>query len=305
MKRPLLLPLVYALGLLFSEAGQGDTGSTNQPLFRFGVVADVQYADKEPQGKRRYRAALGKLRACVAEFNRQDLAFVVNLGDAIDGHGAASAAELADVAGVFAQLKAPVRHAIGNHCLEVDRPTLMRTLKLKSSYYEFEVRDWRFIVLDGMDVSVKAPKGSEPALQAQQYLARSPSLPTYNGALGPGQLAWLKQQLAEARQRRQKAVVFCHHPSLPAASVAGLTLWNAVEVESAMASAGCVVAYIAGHDHQGWHVQGHGIHHLTLQGMVDAPDDANAYAVIEVFADRLAVRGVGAVPNRVLPFGTQ
>jgi 3',5'-cyclic AMP phosphodiesterase CpdA len=295
--------MVYAVGLLFSEPGRSDTGATNQPLFRFGVIADVQYADKEAQGKRHYRAALEKLRACVAQLNQQDLAFVVNLGDLIDGHGAASASELATVAGVLAQLKAPVRHVIGNHCLEVNRPTLLKTLNLNSPYYEFQVQSWRFIVLDGMDVSVKAPKGSLEARRAQEYLARSPNLPTYNGAVGAGQLAWLKQTLAEARQRKQKVVVFCHHPSLPLASLAGLTLWNAAEVESALAEAGCVAAYVAGHDHPGWYVQQRGIHHLTIPAMLEAPDDANAYAIVEVFADRLVVRGVGTVPSRVLPLG--
>jgi 3',5'-cyclic AMP phosphodiesterase CpdA len=300
MKLP-LLPLVCGLGLLLSKPSQSDNRSTGQPLFRFGVIADVQYADKEPQGNRRYRAALEKLQACVAELNRQDLAFVVNLGDLIDGQGAAAASELATVAGVFAQLKAPVRHVIGNHCLEVDRPALMKTLKLRSPYYEFEVQGWRFIVLDGMDISVKAPKGSVEAAQAQQYLARSPGLPTYNGAIGPGQLAWLKQRLAEARQRKQKVVVFCHHPSSAAASTIAHTLWNAAEVESALAEAGCVAAYFAGHDHQGGYARHHGIHHVTIPGLLEAPENANAYAVVEVFADQLAVRGVGTVPSRVLP----
>lgn len=299
MKLP-LLPLVCGVGLLFCGPGRSDIGSTNQPLFRFGVIADVQYADKEPQSKRRFRAALEKLRACVGQLNQQDLAFVVNLGDLIDGHGAASAAELATVAGVLAQLKAPVRHVIGNHCLEVDRPALLKTLRLDSPYYEFEVKGWRFIVLDGMDISVKAPKGSPEARQAQQYLARSPNLATYNGAIGATQLAWLKQTLADASRRKQKVIVFCHHPTLPVASLAGITLWNAAEVESALAAAGCTRAYIAGHDHQGWYAQQDGIHHLTIPGMVDAPDESNAYAVVEVFADRLVVHGVGTVPSRVL-----
>jgi 3',5'-cyclic AMP phosphodiesterase CpdA len=300
-----LLTLVCGLGLLLSRPGQSDTGATNEPQFRFGIIADVQYADKEPEGQRHYRAALAKLQVCVPDLNRQDLAFVVNLGDLIDGHGAASAAELATVARVFAQLKAPVRHVIGNHCLEVDRPTLMKTLKLRSAYYQFQVRNWRFLVLDGMDVSVKSPKGSPAARAAQEYLARNPKLPIYNGALGAEQLAWLKQRLAEARQRRQKVIVFCHHPALPAASGPATTLWNAAQVESALAAAGSVAAYFAGHDHKGGYAQQHGIHHVTIPAMLEAPNDGNAYAVVEVFADRLVVRGVGAVPSRVLPLPTE
>src|SRR5262249_53684396 len=61
--------------------------STTEPLFRFGVIADPQYAPIEPNlGLNRYPAnSLIKLQEAIAEFNRHDLAFVVTLGDIIDG----------------------------------------------------------------------------------------------------------------------------------------------------------------------------------------------------------------------------
>ncbi|CAI5460397.1 unnamed protein product [Closterium sp. Yama58-4] len=63
-----------------------------QPLFSFGVVADIQYADKDTRTssdgrQQRYREAPGKLAAAVAAFNEAQppLSAVVTLGDIVDG----------------------------------------------------------------------------------------------------------------------------------------------------------------------------------------------------------------------------
>jgi len=273
---------------------------TEQALFRFGVVADVQYADKPTQGKRRYSESADKLRACVADFNRQKLAFVANLGDSIDGDGEKSAADMTLIAGICRQLTCPVRHVIGNHCLMVPRPTLLKELELKSPYYEFARERWRFLVLDGMDVSLKSPDGSKQAKQAEDYLAKNPKLSKYAGALGKGQMTWLRAQLADASRRKQRVIVFCHHPILAAASSPAAVLWNAAEVEALLVQSGRVVAWINGHDHKGGYAFANGIHHLTVHGMIESPTGGNSYAIASVFATRITVEGKGTTPSRVL-----
>jgi hypothetical protein len=50
-------------------------------------------------------------------------------------------------------------HVIGNHCLKLPRDYLQARLEIESNktYYDFtipEVSGWRFIVLDGTDISV-------------------------------------------------------------------------------------------------------------------------------------------------------
>ncbi len=62
------------------------------PLFQFGVIADVQYADADDAwdfhklSKRRYRHALVAFAKAVAEWNSvPTLAFVAQLGDLMDG----------------------------------------------------------------------------------------------------------------------------------------------------------------------------------------------------------------------------
>ena len=59
----------------------------DKTLFSFGLVADVQYGNKENnvERKRYYKDAIGKLETCVANFNKLPLEFVINLGDIIVG----------------------------------------------------------------------------------------------------------------------------------------------------------------------------------------------------------------------------
>ncbi|MCX6900028.1 MAG: metallophosphoesterase [Verrucomicrobia bacterium] len=290
-----LLTAVWFSVLLSTFAQQAE-----QPLFRFGIVADVQYANKPARGKRHYNESADKLRACVADFNQQQLAFVANLGDSIDGDGDKSAADLALIASIFRQLTCPVRHVIGNHCLTVPRPALLKELGLKSPYYEFAHERWRFLVLDGMDVSLKSPDGSKQTKQAEDYLAKNPKLNKYAGALGEEQIAWLREQLADAARQKQRVIVFCHHPILAAASSPAAVLWNAAEVEALLVQSGCVVAWINGHDHKGGYALAKGIHHLTVSGMIESPTGGNSYAIASAFATRIAVEGKGTTPSRVL-----
>lgn len=276
------------------------TPASPEPLFRFGVIADIQYADKPVPGPRQYRASLAKLDRCIAWLNRQPLSFVANLGDIIDGNGPRSAEDLARVMEHLKPLEAPWRHVIGNHCLELDRSVLMPALGLSAPWYGFTQNDWRFLVLDGMDVSIKAPKDSPSGRAAREYLDVNPKLPTYNGALGPAQLEWLKAQLAAARAAGQRVIVFCHHPVLPAASDASSILWNGAEVVELLVEAGCVAAWFNGHDHRGGYAESRGIHFVTFPGLVEAPVDQAACAIVEVNADRLVIQGFGTVPSRTL-----
>lgn len=68
------------------------TSNSAPPAFRFGVIADVQYADMDDSSNfagtrtRRYRHSLRVLEEAVAYWNDQvpDAAFVAQLGDLID-----------------------------------------------------------------------------------------------------------------------------------------------------------------------------------------------------------------------------
>jgi manganese-dependent ADP-ribose/CDP-alcohol diphosphatase len=95
-------------------------------------------------------------------------------------------------------------------------------------------------------------------------------------------------------------VVLGHLPILLQASGPYYLLWDHAQVLELLEASPSVIAYLAGHDHSGGYAEQAGIQHLTLPGMLEAPEGTNAYAVVEVWPDRLEVRGVGEVTDRVL-----
>ena len=274
-----------------------------KPVLSFGVVADVQYADKDTQGERRYRESIQKLERCVAHWNGQLLAFAIQLGDIIDGNQTREMThrDLDKVLFVCRKSKTKVHHVIGNHCLAVPRAELQKELGLKKGYYAFTHGHWRFIVLDTMDVSVMGrPEDSENYEAARQYLERHPEARSYNGAVGDEQGRWLRDRLAEAAKANQRVMVFGHHPLVEAASHPDLLAWNHEEIAAILEDSGCVVAYFNGHDHAGGYAFRNGIHYVTLEGMVEAPSGGDACGIVHVYRDRLVIEGTGTLAGRTL-----
>lgn len=276
---------------MFALTGSG----LGQPLFSFGAIADCQYAD-QPETKRKYRQSVGKLTECVAALNEKDLAFVVHLGDFIDKDWKSF-----DVVGpIFERLRAPRYHVLGNHDFSVAderKKDVPKRLAMKSRYYDFSHGGYRFIVLDGNDISLIAyPKGSEQYKRAEAFhrALKRPS-PSWNGAVSDKQVAWLEETLSKADAAGEKAVLFCHFPVYPANNH---NLWNDTKIGRMIESHGSVVAYINGHNHAGNYGERNGVHYLTLKGMVDTT--TTAYSVIEVYQDRLEVVGFGRQERRTL-----
>ena len=77
-------------------------------MISFGVIADIQYADKEASGSREYRNTLRNLASCIADLNGRKPAFTVQLGDFVDGDGA----DMPKVSALFGTLRMPIHHAI-------------------------------------------------------------------------------------------------------------------------------------------------------------------------------------------------
>ena len=280
------------------------TSCINNQQFSFGVIADVQYADRDTWESRNYRKAIDKLAESITELNKSDAAFVVQLGDAIDG-GEGAAGALEEVVAEFDKLNVPIYHVIGNHDLwDIDRQSVFEKLGLKSWYYDFEQGGWRFIVLDTMDIAVTGGWGedSENYRRGREVLDElikrdAPNAVEWSGGVGAGQMDWLRKILADAENKGQKVIVFGHIPLMPPEEIH--TLWNSEEVVKVLQSYDCVKAYFAGHRHGGGYDEDGGIHYPTIEGVVDAPDE-NAYAIVHVFSDRLEIEGIGKVPDRVL-----
>ena len=276
-------------------------GEATAADFTFGVVADCQYKDAEPRGVRHYRASLEKLEAAVAHLNTMDLAFVIHLGDFID----ADFGSFDVVSPIYAKLKMPKYHALGNHDFAVapeKKAEVPARMGMAARYYDFVVKGWRFIVLDGNDISmISRPSVSDEYKQAQAMcqelkLRKAPNAYSWNGAVGAKQLDWLKERLAAATRAGEKAVIFCHFPVFPANAH---NLWNDHEVIKTIESYDCVAAYMNGHNHAGNYGVKNGVDYVTVAGMVDTAD-TNAYGWTAVHRDGLKLVGKGRVSDRAM-----
>ena len=264
--------------------------------FSFGAIADCQYCSGPNRGSRHYSSSVKKLHQCVRELNSHDLKFVIHLGDFIDR----DYASFDKVLPIYQSLKMPAYHALGNHDFDVAdkwKAKVPERMGMKSKYYDFSIDDWRFIVLDGNDVSFHAyPKDSSEYREAEVYYRENKiRSPRWNGAVGEKQLTWMKEVLKGAEKKGEKVVLYCHFPVYPADPH---NLWNAKEVISILETFSCVKAYINGHNHKGKYGQKNGIHYLTLKGMVET--ESNAYSIIGIFQDRIKVIGYGRESDRIL-----
>ncbi len=266
--------------------------------FSFGAIADCQYCAGPNRGSRHYASSAGKLTECVAELNKHDLEFVIHLGDFIDR----DYSSFDKVLPIYQSLQMPAYHALGNHDFEVAdelKGKVVERMGMKSKYYEFSVEDWRFIVLDGNDVSFHAyPKNSPRYKDAERYYRENKiRSPRWNGAVGSEQVAWLRKILQKAEKQKEQVAVFCHFPVYPADPH---NLWNAGEIISLFEEFSCVKAYINGHNHKGKYGQKNGIHYLTLKGMVET--EMNAYSIISVAENCLDLKGYGREKDLTLNF---
>lgn len=276
-----------------SAASTGAAGSA----FAIGVIADCQYADADSVGERQYRLAPQKLAECIDDFNGRELAFVVHLGDFTDREWRSFDV----VEPILEHARAPHHHVLGNHDFSVEdarKELVPARMGLPTRWRSFVERGWRFVILDGNDVSLVAhPRGSPRDVASRAWRAEhAPTKPEWGGALGAEQCAWLAHELELADAAGERAILFCHYPLRPAN---GNELWNADEVLDLIAAHPSVAAWINGHEHSGNYVLERGIHCVTIHGMLDHFD--NAYAVLELSDARLELDGAGRQPDLTLP----
>ncbi|GAC1042004.1 metallophosphoesterase [Rhizobium sp. No.120] len=274
------------------------------PLFRFGVIADPQYADLAPNlTLNRYPAkSLDKLREAIEEFNRHDLDFVVTLGDIIDREWKSFDAVLP----VYETLHHRKHFLLGNHDFAVAPDhlgTVPARVGMPSAYYDFSLSGYRFIALDGNEVSLFAsPEGDPRRQEAKDRMkaledAGAPNGQRWNGAIGDTQFDWLAKKLRQAKTEGEKVIILNHYPIFPG------NAHNALDSDrmlSLLAGHDHVVAYLNGHNHAGNFGLSDGTYFVNFKGMVDT-EDTSAYAIVSVYEDRLEISGFGRETSRTLP----
>lgn len=291
-----LYVFILALATISALTGLPGVSWVASPPFSFGVIADCQYCDGEPSDVRYYRDSPAKLQASVDHLNTLDLDFTVHLGDFIDRDWASFDV----VAPIYQSLKHPAYFVLGNHDYSVadDKKSQVHTkLGMPARYYDFTVKGWRFVALDGNDISFHAyPRDSDEYRATQAYyINHKITLPTWNGAIGSAQLKWLQGVLDDATAKGESVILMAHFPVFPENVH---NLWNASEVISLIEANPCVKAYLNGHNHHGNYGKQKGVHYITFKGMVDTQE--NAYAYVEVTDTALRITGFGREKNRDL-----
>ncbi|MDR0541344.1 MAG: metallophosphoesterase, partial [Dysgonamonadaceae bacterium] len=209
--------IVITFTLFFSLMGVSAQNDT--PIIKFGLIADIQYADCDASGSRFYRNSLKKLDDCVDSLNGKKVEFTINLGDVIDR----KFADLDSVLPRLNRLKNKVYNTTGNHDYGgiSDNAILFKKLNMPSEYYSFKKKNWIFIILNTNEISSYANiSGTAKEQELQVMLNRIKSSggrqgASWNGGISGKQLKWLDDILAKAEKSGNKVLVFSHHPLYP------------------------------------------------------------------------------------------
>jgi predicted phosphodiesterase len=195
--------------------------------FKIGVISDCQYCNCEVKWDRYYKKSPQRLKEAVAILNQDTLKYTIHLGDFIDK----DFESFDSILPTWNQLKSPSYHVLGNHDFEVTdslKNEILPALHLKTRYYSFVESDWRFIVLDGNDLSfygalTDAKKHQTDSLFNQLKDKDLPFVKKWNGALSTAQLNWIQEELDLAVQQNQKVGFYCHFPVYP---IDQHNIWN-------------------------------------------------------------------------------
>jgi hypothetical protein len=274
------------------------------PLIRFGVIADPQYADAPPwlDMNRYYANSLDKLRQAIGLLNCEDLAFVVTLGDLIDRGWE----NFGPVLSVYQGLRHEAIMLPGNHVFSVapDRLEAMhQRLGMPAAWHDFARNGIRFVVIDGNEISLFSSPEDDPrhrlAEERLQTLAAAgaPNAHPWNGGIGEAQYAWLEAVLEQARAAGERVVVLGHYPLFPANDH---NLWDCDRLTALFERSGNVIAYLNGHNHAGNLGRDGATWYVNFKGMVDTENE-NAFAVVELYANRIEIIGHGREDSRSLP----
>ncbi|WP_197441787.1 metallophosphoesterase family protein [Thalassoglobus polymorphus] len=242
-------------------------GADEKKLLRVGLVTDMHYADKSPRGSRHYRESLDKLSEAGAEFQKQPLDFLVELGDIID---AADSVEtelsyLKTINKEFSQIAKDRHYVLGNHCVDtLTKEEFLGSVEQEKSYYSFDKGGYHFIVLDSCFRSDGTP------YQRKNFKWTDPNVPKE-------ELEWLA---ADLKQTRNRVIVFAHQ-RLDVSDNHGVK--NAPEVRQLLEESGKVDLVFQGHSHKNDHKEIGGIHYCTLVAMVEGSGEENSgYSVLEL-----------------------
>jgi hypothetical protein len=299
-----LITLIIAslMSLEMPESVKSGAEQSQKPLFSFGIITDVQYCDCEPEGTRFYRNSPAKLRIAVNSLYKDSADFLVDMGDLINNgfNSFKTVLDIIDSSGL------KTFHCTGNHDYSVENRFNKRLpvpMPSKEGYYSFVHKGFRFIFLNGNELSIYASANKSAIRKAQDYIAAlknegSINSIDWNGGMSPAQLSWLDSQLNEATLKNEKTFIMCHSPVYPE-NVHNLL--NYKEVNAILGKYHNVIAWFSGHNHAGNYGNFNMIHFVTLKGMVET-ESISSFALVEVWYNKIWIKGSGRERGQILAY---
>ena len=272
----------------------------DNPLFSFGLIADAQYCDCPAAGTRYYRLSYDKLNEAVKVFKKDQVSFIIDLGDLIDNNFESykPVLEVLNTSGL------KTFHCTGNHDYSVD-PGLKNQLPVlshsKTGYYSFRINNFRLVFLNGNEISTYASADKDVIDQSASYIRKlkdegAVNAIDWNGGIGKTQLLWFENQLREAQGKHERVIIFCHFPVAPENIH---NLLNYKEILPYVEKYKCIVAWFSGHNHAGNYADYRGVHFITMKGMVET-ETVNNFSTVGVYPDKLVIKGYGNEKDQTL-----
>ncbi len=257
--------ILAAVGVSW-ETAWGEDQPEKQGV-RVGLVTDLHHADKAPAGTRHYRETRQKLAEAGAEFQKQQIDLLVELGDLIDAADSVAVEQkyLRTIQQEFSSL-CPERHyVLGNHCVDtLTKQEFLAGVEQTRSYYSFDRGGYHFVVLDSCFRSDGEPYGR------RNFTWTDPNIP-------PQEVEWLKGDL----QNTKLPVIVLAHQRLDVENNYGVK--NSPEIRRILEEQGNVLAVFQGHSHKNDLKEIGGIHYCTLVAMVEGTGpENNGYSVLEL-----------------------
>lgn len=239
------------------------------PALRAGLVTDLHFADKPPAGTRHYRETLAKLEEAAIRFEKEEVSFLVELGDFIDAADSVQTEQsyLQTINQQFSGICPDRHYVLGNHCVDtLLKDEFLECVQQLKSWYSFDRSGFHFVVLDSCFRSDGQPYGRK------NFQWTDANIPA-------AELEWLRSDLTATAL---PAIIFAHQ-RLDVSTNHGVR--NNAEVRRILESSGKVLAVFQGHSHQNDLNEISGIHYCTLVAMVEGSGpESSGYSVLELEA---------------------
>jgi predicted phosphodiesterase len=278
------------------EVKKGD-----MPLFSFGIMTDAHYGDYDSEEDKYYRNSLIKIDEAMQVFDSEHLEFVLELGDLIDR----DFRSMMPVNEVFTKYQTAVLRCQGNHDYAVERKyfKLLNPAGNEKGYYSESLNGFRFIILNGNEVSVYGPGSNSERKKAGQLIEKMKqegkvNAELWNGGLLEEQMKWFESELDSSVAANEKVFIICHFPVWPEEKH---VLLDQEEVLDLLSRYNNIIAWFAGHNHHGGYGNYNLIHCVTFRGMVETETE-NSFAIVDVYKNKIWIRGFGREKSRILAY---